>query len=170
MDEVRSRAESALAALDVTALRDRPTHLLSYGQRKRAAIAGAVAPPAHPGPRIPGGPGHLGPGFVAMRIFEATIDPRSLRWDGDELVDAAGGFRRWTADGKELAGTWNTAYRFDRAAHSPTGRVARGVGAAPGRAFGVEHIPSPVTALHPDGSRLAVAVGNGVAVLDLPHP
>ncbi|MGK5630649.1 energy-coupling factor ABC transporter ATP-binding protein [Streptomyces sp. URMC 123] len=41
--EVRSRVAEALEALDITALRDRPTHLLSYGQRKRAAIAGAVA-------------------------------------------------------------------------------------------------------------------------------
>ncbi|WP_030200431.1 energy-coupling factor ABC transporter ATP-binding protein [Streptomyces sp. NRRL S-87] len=41
--EVRARVDEALAALDITALRDRPTHLLSYGQRKRAAIAGAVA-------------------------------------------------------------------------------------------------------------------------------
>ncbi|WP_329198464.1 MULTISPECIES: ATP-binding cassette domain-containing protein [unclassified Streptomyces] len=41
--EVRERVDSALTALDITALRDRPTHLLSYGQRKRAAIAGAVA-------------------------------------------------------------------------------------------------------------------------------
>ncbi|MET8577778.1 ATP-binding cassette domain-containing protein [Streptomyces sp. NPDC005012] len=42
-EEVRGRVEEALAALDITALADRPTHLLSYGQRKRAAIAGAVA-------------------------------------------------------------------------------------------------------------------------------
>ncbi|MFK3735361.1 ATP-binding cassette domain-containing protein [Streptomyces sp. NPDC088090] len=42
-DEVRLRVAEALAALDITALADRPTHLLSYGQRKRAAIAGAVA-------------------------------------------------------------------------------------------------------------------------------
>ncbi|MGW1100079.1 energy-coupling factor ABC transporter ATP-binding protein [Streptomyces sp. NPDC002455] len=41
--EVRVRVEEALTALDITALADRPTHLLSYGQRKRAAIAGAVA-------------------------------------------------------------------------------------------------------------------------------
>ncbi|MFI9548049.1 energy-coupling factor ABC transporter ATP-binding protein [Streptomyces sp. NPDC052016] len=41
--EVRDRVEEALAALDITALSDRPTHLLSYGQRKRTAIAGAVA-------------------------------------------------------------------------------------------------------------------------------
>ncbi|MGW8597595.1 energy-coupling factor ABC transporter ATP-binding protein [Streptomyces sp. NPDC055893] len=42
-DEVRGRVREALEALDITALADRPTHLLSYGQRKRAAIAGAVA-------------------------------------------------------------------------------------------------------------------------------
>ncbi|MFI2375418.1 energy-coupling factor ABC transporter ATP-binding protein [Streptomyces sp. NPDC018964] len=41
--EVRARVAESLAALDITALADRPTHLLSYGQRKRTAIAGAVA-------------------------------------------------------------------------------------------------------------------------------
>lgn len=41
--EVRARVEEALTALDIGALADRPTHLLSYGQRKRTAIAGAVA-------------------------------------------------------------------------------------------------------------------------------
>jgi cobalt/nickel transport system ATP-binding protein len=41
--EARARVAEALAALDITALADRPTHLLSYGQRKRTAIAGAVA-------------------------------------------------------------------------------------------------------------------------------
>ncbi|MFJ7043461.1 cobalt ABC transporter [Streptomyces sp. JV178] len=42
-DEVRIRVDEALTALGVSALADRPTHLLSYGQRKRTAIAGAVA-------------------------------------------------------------------------------------------------------------------------------
>ncbi|TDC39195.1 ABC transporter ATP-binding protein [Micromonospora sp. 15K316] len=42
-EEVRRRGDEALAALGVTSLADRPTHLLSYGQRKRVAIAGAVA-------------------------------------------------------------------------------------------------------------------------------
>ncbi|MGW8375521.1 ATP-binding cassette domain-containing protein [Streptomyces sp. ODS28] len=42
-EEVRARVEQALESLDITPLRDRPTHLLSYGQRKRSAIAGAVA-------------------------------------------------------------------------------------------------------------------------------
>ena len=41
--EVRSRVDQALEALDITNLRDRPTHMLSYGQKKRVAIAGAVA-------------------------------------------------------------------------------------------------------------------------------
>ncbi|MGW6060746.1 energy-coupling factor ABC transporter ATP-binding protein [Streptomyces sp. NPDC055189] len=41
--EVRARVAEALAALDISGLADRPTHLLSYGQRKRTAIAGAVA-------------------------------------------------------------------------------------------------------------------------------
>ncbi|MGW0289109.1 energy-coupling factor ABC transporter ATP-binding protein [Streptomyces tuirus] len=41
--QVRARVAEALAALDITALADRPTHLLSYGQRKRTSIAGAVA-------------------------------------------------------------------------------------------------------------------------------
>ncbi|WP_030544813.1 energy-coupling factor ABC transporter ATP-binding protein [Streptomyces albus] len=42
-EEIGRRVTEALAALGIAALRDRPTHLLSYGQRKRAAIAGAVA-------------------------------------------------------------------------------------------------------------------------------
>ncbi|GGX29787.1 energy-coupling factor ABC transporter ATP-binding protein [Streptomyces lomondensis] len=41
--EVRARVAEALDALDIAALAGRPTHLLSYGQRKRTAIAGAVA-------------------------------------------------------------------------------------------------------------------------------
>ncbi|GAA3231231.1 ATP-binding cassette domain-containing protein [Pseudonocardia petroleophila] len=42
-DEVRARVEGALAALGIGGLADRPTHLLSFGQKKRVAIAGAVA-------------------------------------------------------------------------------------------------------------------------------
>ncbi|WP_018219416.1 energy-coupling factor ABC transporter ATP-binding protein [Salinispora pacifica] len=41
--QVRRRCDAALSALGVSALAERPTHLLSYGQRKRVAIAGAVA-------------------------------------------------------------------------------------------------------------------------------
>ena len=37
------RVSGALAALDITGLAAKPTHLLSFGQRKRVAIAGAIA-------------------------------------------------------------------------------------------------------------------------------
>ncbi|GAB4082408.1 ATP-binding cassette domain-containing protein [Modestobacter muralis] len=42
-DEVRARVAEALDLLAVTHLAGRPTHQLSYGERKRVAIAGAVA-------------------------------------------------------------------------------------------------------------------------------
>ena len=41
--EVGARVETALCALDIADLADRPTHMLSFGQKKRVAIAGAVA-------------------------------------------------------------------------------------------------------------------------------
>ncbi|MBA9001765.1 energy-coupling factor ABC transporter ATP-binding protein [Thermomonospora cellulosilytica] len=42
-DRVRARVAEALAAMEIADLADRPTHLLSFGQRKRVAIAGALA-------------------------------------------------------------------------------------------------------------------------------
>ncbi|MCZ2860476.1 energy-coupling factor ABC transporter ATP-binding protein [Blastococcus sp. VKM Ac-2987] len=42
-DAVRSRVAEALELLGVDSLAERPTHQLSYGERKRVAIAGAVA-------------------------------------------------------------------------------------------------------------------------------
>jgi cobalt/nickel transport system ATP-binding protein len=42
-DEVRARVAEALSLLAVEHLAGRPTHQLSYGERKRVAIAGAVA-------------------------------------------------------------------------------------------------------------------------------
>jgi cobalt/nickel transport system ATP-binding protein len=41
--EARLRVDEALAAMDITDLRDRATHMLSGGQKRRVAIAGAVA-------------------------------------------------------------------------------------------------------------------------------
>lgn len=42
-EEVRSRVDESLELLGISALADRPVHHLSYGQRKRVAIAGATA-------------------------------------------------------------------------------------------------------------------------------
>lgn len=41
--EVRKRVEDALKALDIENLKDRPAHLLSYGQKKRVCIASILA-------------------------------------------------------------------------------------------------------------------------------
>jgi cobalt/nickel transport system ATP-binding protein len=41
--EVRQRVDEALAALGIAALAGRPTHQLSHGQKRRAALAGVLA-------------------------------------------------------------------------------------------------------------------------------
>lgn len=45
--EVRARVDHCLAVLSITDLAPRPIHELSYGQRKRVAIAGALAMEPH---------------------------------------------------------------------------------------------------------------------------
>jgi len=42
-DQARQRVRDALEALGIADLADRPTHMLSFGQKKRVAIAGAFA-------------------------------------------------------------------------------------------------------------------------------
>lgn len=41
-DEVRARVEDAMERTGITHLRNKPTHALSYGQKKRVAIAGVL--------------------------------------------------------------------------------------------------------------------------------
>ncbi len=41
--DITERVTSALAALDITALADRPIHALSHGQKQRVALAGSIA-------------------------------------------------------------------------------------------------------------------------------
>jgi cobalt/nickel transport system ATP-binding protein len=41
--EVRKRVESAMERTGVSHLKDKPTHCLSFGQKKRVAIAGVLA-------------------------------------------------------------------------------------------------------------------------------
>ncbi|MFJ7987351.1 energy-coupling factor ABC transporter ATP-binding protein [Streptomyces sp. NPDC096351] len=105
-DEVRRRVREALAALDITALADRPTHLLSYGQRKRAAIAGAVAmrprvlimdePTAgldpHGQERLLDALGRLREGGTTVLMATHDVD-LALRWADEAAVLAPSGLR-----------------------------------------------------------------------------
>lgn len=54
----------------------------------------------------------------------SQTQPRSLVWEGDELVDWVGGGRRWRADGTEQSAGVNYAYPFDHAVGSPSGRFS----------------------------------------------
>ncbi len=42
-DEARARVDEALAAVGIEDLAERPTHMLSYGQKRRATLAGVLA-------------------------------------------------------------------------------------------------------------------------------
>ncbi|MEV4334537.1 ATP-binding cassette domain-containing protein [Streptomyces sp. NPDC049597] len=105
-EQVRARVDEALAAMDIMALRDRPTHLLSYGQRKRAAIAGAVAmrprvlildePTAgldpHGQERLLEVLGTLGASGTTVVMATHDVD-LALRWADDAAVLAPTGLR-----------------------------------------------------------------------------
>ncbi|MEU3099024.1 ATP-binding cassette domain-containing protein [Streptomyces sp. NPDC006967] len=110
--EVRARVAESLAALDIAALVDRPTHLLSYGQRKRTAIAGAVAMR----PRVlildeptagldPDGQERLLATLDALRgggttVVMATHDvDLALRWADDAALLTPSGAHTGPADG-----------------------------------------------------------------------
>lgn len=72
--------------------------------------------------------------------------------DGDRVVSLCGHPRLVDAATGAFLAEW------------PEVRVSRREGS-----YGVTHVPTPVAALHPDGTRLAVAVRNGTAVLALPQ-
>lgn len=148
-EEVARRVTEALAALGITALRDRPTHLLSYGQRKRAAIAGAVAMR----PRIlvldeptagldPHGQEQLLEVLAGLRasgttVVMATHDvDLALRWADDAAIltpdgPRAGPAHRLLADGGLLASAglrrpWGQAVARVLRAHGLLDGAARG--------------------------------------------
>ncbi|MDQ1294933.1 MAG: cobalt/nickel transport system ATP-binding protein [Actinomycetota bacterium] len=109
-EEVRARVDGALELMSVSHLRDRPTHLLSFGERKRIAICGAVA---------------MRPEILALDEPTAGLDPvaveetlaalerlhragttvilathdvdLALRWADDVAVMQAGGVRQGPA-------------------------------------------------------------------------
>ncbi|MCX4781179.1 WD40 repeat domain-containing protein [Streptomyces sp. NBC_01264] len=57
-----------------------------------------------------------------MKTLKATSEPKSLFWEGEDLVDPLGGFRRWAPDGREHDFRPVLSYRFDHAVRSPSGR------------------------------------------------
>lgn len=62
-EEVHTRIDQALAALGIADLADRPPHHLSFGQRKRVSIAGAVA---------------MRPRVLLLDEATAGLDPRAV--------------------------------------------------------------------------------------------
>lgn len=109
--EVRERVAEALAALEIEELAERPTHMLSYGQRKRVAIAGVVA---------------MRPRVLILDEPTAGLDPRGI----EQLVailerlHRAGTTLVMTTHDLDLAYTW-----AQEVAVVHRGRVT-GVGAA----------------------------------------
>jgi cobalt/nickel transport system ATP-binding protein len=105
--EVRRRVGEALAALDIADLAERPPHMLSFGQKKRVAIAGAVA---------------MRPDILLLDEPSAGLDPQGtahllaaldhLRGDGATLA--------FTTHDVDLAWTW-----ADDVALFTAGRVVR---------------------------------------------
>ncbi|MFJ8074353.1 energy-coupling factor ABC transporter ATP-binding protein [Streptomyces sp. NPDC096176] len=143
-DEVRARVDEALAAMDIVALRDRPTHLLSYGQRKRAAIAGAVAmrprvlildePTAgldpHGQERLLDVLGGLGASGTTVVMATHDVD-LALRWADDAAVLSPDGLRtgpvaelladQGLLDAARLRRPWGTAVAEVLRAHGLLG-------------------------------------------------
>lgn len=68
VSEARTRVLEALAIMGIEALSHRPTHLLSFGQRKRVAIAGVLA---------------MSPAVLLLDEPTAGLDPKSV----DELCE-----------------------------------------------------------------------------------
>ncbi|MFC8078061.1 hypothetical protein ACFUN8_21265 [Streptomyces sp. NPDC057307] len=62
-------------------------------------------------------------GVVVREMLVETGEVRSLVWDGDDLVDPVGGWRRWSPDGREhRRARRRFGECYDRAVTSPSGR------------------------------------------------
>ena len=111
--EVHDRVTGALAALGITGLADRPTHLLSFGQRKRTAIAGAVA---------------MRPELLILDEPTAGLDPTGVEALLDTLaaLHAAGTTLVLSTHDVDLAYRWGThvAIVADHGVHQATAAQA----------------------------------------------
>lgn len=92
---VRARVDAALAALDLAAVADRPPHLLSFGQKKRVAIAGAVA---------------MAPRLLVLDEPTAGLDPAGVEALLDTLaaLEAGGTTPVLSTHDVDLAHRWAT--------------------------------------------------------------
>ena len=119
-EQIRMRVEAALDALEITGLRERPTHMLSFGQRKRVAIAGIVA---------------MQPRYLLLDEPSAGLDPLGI----DHLMGALG---RISARGTAIALATHdvdTAYAWaDRIVIFDRGCIA--CSGAPEQVFGDEEL------------------------------
>lgn len=104
-DEARARVDEALTRLDLTELADRPAHLLSFGQRKRVAIAGVAA---------------MRPEVVLLDEPFAGLDPVARRdvLTALDALEAAGSTVVLTTHDVDLAYAW-----ADRVAVLSDGRL-----------------------------------------------
>lgn len=150
-DEARQRVTEALDSLRIAHLADRPTHMLSFGQKKRVAIAGAVA--MRPDVLLLDEPSA---GLDAMGIAHLLAALETLRAKGTTLV--------FTTHDVDLAWQW-----ADQVALFHQGRVV-GQGLA-AEILGDSQALAPVHLQVP----LALAVGLraralGVLAADAPLP
>jgi cobalt/nickel transport system ATP-binding protein len=106
--EAADRVAEALALLSIGHLRDRPTHLLSFGERKRVALAGAMA---------------MRPAVLALDEPTAGLDPVGVEATivALERLRAAGTTIVLSTHDVDLALRW-----ADRVAVVVDGRITQG--------------------------------------------
>jgi cobalt/nickel transport system ATP-binding protein len=105
--EITARVEAALEAVEISELRDRPTHMLSFGQRKRVAIAGIVA---------------MQPRFLLLDEPSAGLDPLGV----DHLMAALARISSQNTAIMLATHDVDTAYAWaDRIVIFGAGRIAR---------------------------------------------
>ena len=93
--EVRARVAEALEALGVTALAANPTHMLSFGQKKRVAIAGLIA---------------MRPSVLLLDEPTAGLDPQGIEelMQALSTLSAAGTAIVIATHDMDLAWSWST--------------------------------------------------------------
>ncbi|CAH0342492.1 ATP-binding cassette domain-containing protein [Rhizobium sp. CECT 9324] len=117
--DTRDRVTHALDALGIDALSHRPTHLLSFGQRKRVAIAGVLA---------------MSPSVLLLDEPTAGLDPKGVEELTETLhVLAANGVAVVVAThDMDMAHAW-----ADRVAVFATGKIV--MDGTPDQVFGTEN-------------------------------